>query len=226
MEVPTLGIEEEFLLADARTGDLRQDSDEVLHRAGRFVDEGLEHELRTGMLEAGSAVCGDLARAHDEVRLRRRALATSAAAVGARLLATASHPDVPPEEAGYADDERYRTMARTFGPLADETLVAGCHVHVAVPDRAAGVRVLDRIRPWLPLLVAVTANSPLWRGRDTGYASWRREVWSRWPTAGPASQFGDLATYEARADALGERGRPGPRDALLPGPALGALAHR
>jgi carboxylate-amine ligase len=199
--VPALGIEEEFLLADAGTGQLRQDSEEILRRAGHLVSEGLEHELRTGMVETGSA-CRDLSAARVEVQRRRRALSAAAADVGARVLASSSHPDVSPEEAGYADDARYRQMAREFGALADETLVGGCHVHVSVPDRATGVAVLDRIRTWLPVLLALSTNSPLWRGRDTGYDSWRTQVWSRWPTAGPTSPFRDVATYDARAETL------------------------
>ena len=54
---------------------------------------------------------------------------------------------------------------------------------------------VDGVRPWLPLLVAIAANSPYWQGVDTGHESWRSQVWSRWPTAGPAEPFGDLATY-------------------------------
>ncbi len=202
MDLPTLGIEEEFLLADAQTGALRQDSEEVLRRAGRLVEQGLEHELRTGMMETGSAVCRDLSEARIEVQRRRTALASAAAEVGARVLAAGSHPDVPPERAGYGEDERYLRMAREFGPLAQESLVCGCHVHVGVPDRDSGVEVLDRIRPWLSVLLAVSANSPLWRGSDTGYDSWRTQVWSRLPTAGPTSLFGNLAAYDTRADLL------------------------
>lgn len=202
MELPTLGIEEEFLLADDRTGALREDADDVLRRAGDRVGEGLEHELRTPMLETGSAVCRDLAAAERELHRRRAATVAAAADVGARVLASASHPSAPPDEVGYADDARYRRMAREFGPLADESLVCGCHVHVSVPDRDIGVAVIDRVRPWLAVLVALSANSPLWRGRDTGYDSWRTQVWSRWPTAGPTSHFGTAAAYDARADAL------------------------
>ena len=71
------------------------------------------------------------------------------------------------------------------------------HIHVDVADDDEGVRVIDGIRPWLPLLVALSANSPYWQGRDTGHASWRSQVWGRWPSAGAAQPFGDVATYRA-----------------------------
>jgi carboxylate-amine ligase len=70
------------------------------------------------------------------------------------------------------------------------------HVHVDVSSDDEAVRVVDEVRPWLPLLVAIAANSPYWQGVDTGHASWRSQVWSRWPTAGPAEPFEDLATYQ------------------------------
>jgi carboxylate-amine ligase len=202
MDVPTLGIEEEFLLVDARTSAWREDAEGVRRRAAAAVDQGIEHELRTPMIETGSAVCRDLASAAAELHRRRLASVSAAAEVSARLLASASHPFAPPDQVGFTDERRYRRMAREFGPVAEQTLVCGCHVHVSVPDRASGVAVLDRIRPWLAMLVALSANSPMWLGHDTGYDSWRTQVWSRWPTAGPTSIFGDLATYEARAEAL------------------------
>jgi carboxylate-amine ligase len=76
------------------------------------------------------------------------------------------------------------------------------HVHVGVTDDVEGVRVIDGIRPWLPLLVAVSANSPFWQGRDTGHASWRSQVWGRWPSSGAAEPFGDVATYRSVADRM------------------------
>jgi glutamate---cysteine ligase / carboxylate-amine ligase len=80
------------------------------------------------------------------------------------------------------------------------------HVHVAIESDEEGVAVLDRIRPWLPVLLAISANSPFWHSRDTGYASWRSQVWKRWPTAGPSEPFGDVAGYRAAAAALMEVG--------------------
>jgi len=70
-------------------------------------------------------------------------------------------------------------------------------VHVAVPSREAAIRVSNRLRPWLPLLLALTANSALYRNSDTGYASWRSVLWARWPSAGPPPQFDSIDEYDA-----------------------------
>jgi carboxylate-amine ligase len=71
----------------------------------------------------------------------------------------------------------------------------GMHVHVDIADDEEGVRVIDGLRPWLPLLTALSANSPNAAGHDTGYASWRHQVWSRWPSAGSAEPYGSAAAY-------------------------------
>lgn len=90
--------------------------------------------------------------------------------------------------------------------LVDEQLINGMHVHVAIPDRDSGVGALNRIRPWLPALVALGSNSPLWEGGDSGFDSWRTVVFSRWPVSGPPPVFVDAADYRRRIDALLETG--------------------
>jgi carboxylate-amine ligase len=97
---------------------------------------------------------------------------------------------------------RYERLAERFGPIVDAQLVCGCHVHVVISSRDEGVGVLDRVRPWLAPLLAISANSPYWRGADTGYASYRSPVWSRWPSAGPTQEFGSAQAYDAAVVAL------------------------
>jgi carboxylate-amine ligase len=80
--------------------------------------------------------------------------------------------------------------------VAAEAGTCACHVHVAVPSRDLGVQVLTRLRPWLALLLAVTANSPMAGGHDTGWASWRYAIQSRWRTAVPPAAWPDAAAYD------------------------------
>ena len=91
-------------------------------------------------------------------------------------------------------------MLDTFGLTARDMLTCGCHVHVSVADDEEGVAVLNRIRVWLPVLTAMTTNSPFWQGQDTGYASYRSQVWRRWPSAGPTDVFPDAAAYHRLVD--------------------------
>jgi carboxylate-amine ligase len=80
------------------------------------------------------------------------------------------------------------------------------HVHVEVADEEEAVAVVDGVRPWLPVLLALSANSPFWWGRDTGHASWRSQVWGRWPTGGPRESLRGLADYRETARLLQEWG--------------------
>jgi carboxylate-amine ligase len=93
-------------------------------------------------------------------------------------------------------------MTELYAMTAQEQLTCGCHVHVSIESEEEGVAVLDRIRPWLPPLLALTANSPFWQGRDTGYCSYRRQVWGRWPSSGPTELFGTPEVYHATVDTM------------------------
>lgn len=97
---------------------------------------------------------------------------------------------------------RYLRARSEFGLTAWEQLTNGCHVHVGVADDVEGVAVLDRIGPWLAPLLAISANSPFWLARATGYESFRSQVWARWPTAGPTRMFGTPEAYHAAVAAL------------------------
>ncbi len=108
--------------------------------------------------------------------------------------------------------------------IAHEQGICGCHVHVDVPDRDAAIRVSNRLRPWLPLLLALTANSAVYRNTDTGYASWRSILWQRWPSAGPPPHFESADEYDAVVRMLLDSRRDaGRRDGLLGRPPVGEL---
>jgi carboxylate-amine ligase len=87
-------------------------------------------------------------------------------------------------------------MVDEFGLIGRQQLTCGTHIHVSIEHRAEGVAVIDRIRPWLHVLVALSSNSPFWDGQDTGYASWRTILWGQWPSAGPVEIFDDEAGYD------------------------------
>jgi glutamate---cysteine ligase / carboxylate-amine ligase len=219
----TVGVEEELLVVDpsgtpvplapealavaARRGEAEtvQVHDEA-ERSGSSTPADaapgprLVPELKQQQIELGTRVCQDLDEVSAELRYWRRRADAAASAVGARVAALATSP--VPVEPLPTPGERYREMLETFGLTAMELLTCGCHVHVSVEDDEEGVAVLDRIRIWLPVLTALTANSPFWRGRDSGYASFRSQTWSRWPSAGPTGTFGSPAAYHRLIDDL------------------------
>ncbi|XRQ03605.1 glutamate--cysteine ligase [Actinomadura welshii] len=205
----TLGVEEELLLVDPSTGAPQAVSGSViryarrhdeLFRTGGRRSKPLETELQREQLETATPVCTSLRELSDRIRSARLAAAESAAGVGAAVAALATSPvAVRPS---LTPSRRYLRMSDVYGTSTDEQLTCGCHVHVGVGSPDEGVAVLDRIRPWLPPLLALSANSPFWQGADTGYDSWRQQVWGRWPSSGPTELFGSADAYRATVDAL------------------------
>ncbi|MBH0777836.1 glutamate--cysteine ligase [Nocardia bovistercoris] len=193
--VITVGVEEEFLLVDPCSGAPAAKNLEVA-AAARRAGVSLQLEMTCAQVETSTRVHTETAALHEELRTLRRTVADCAVDNGARLLAVAIPPTVS-HRLPITAIPRYQRIARTFGLLADEQGLCGCHVHVGVPDRETAVLVGNYVRPWLPVLLAMTANSAIYRGEETGYASWRSILWRRWPSAGPPPYFTSLDEYEA-----------------------------
>lgn len=178
---PTFGVEEEFLLVDPESGAPVPLNRAVAAQAeARGVD--LQLELTSCQVETTSSVASSSVDLRTELARLRRVSAEAAASSGALLLAVALPPTVP-HEFPVTDEPRYRAIAERFGMIAREQGICGCHVHVAVPNRELAVKVGNRLRPWLPMLLALSANSAVYRSADTGHASWRSVLWARWPSA-------------------------------------------
>ncbi|HEV2811557.1 MAG TPA: carboxylate-amine ligase [Acidimicrobiales bacterium] len=196
----TVGVEEEFLLVDAESRRLRPQAEEVLCDAGRELGETgqLDQEFKRSQLEHGTAVCHSLEELGEEITRLRRTLMAAAERSGARIAASGTHPFSHWQEEGAqtTHKESYLGLERDYQRLAREKIICGCHVHVRIADPDFGIQVLDRVRPWLPAVLALSVNSPFWLGEDTGYASFRTEIWRRWPTAGIPEPFESRADYD------------------------------
>jgi carboxylate-amine ligase len=192
---PTFGVEEEFLLVDPDSGEPVPLNRAVAeHAKAKGVD--LQLELTSCQVETTSDVLASSEVLRAEMSRLRCVASEAAEAAGARLLAVGVPPTVP-HSFPITDTPRYREIAEKFGMIAHEQGICGCHVHVAVPTRELAVRVSNRLRPWLPSLLALTANSAIYRSTDTGYASWRKVLWALWPSAGPPPHFDSVDEYDA-----------------------------
>ena len=199
--VRTLGVEEEMLLVDVRTGRPRSVSGQMLvrapHQPPEVVDGGvqgaLEREFKQQQIEAHTAPAADLDTLRKELLHWRGAAVAAAREAGSNVAALATSPF--PVRPVAADSSRYAWMEDRYQLTAREQLVCGCHVHVSVEGDEEGVGVLDRIRVWLPTLLALSANSPFWNGVDSGFASYRSQVLARWPSWGPSDVFGSAQAY-------------------------------
>ena len=209
MTVRSVGVEEELLLVEPQTGQPRAVAGTVLQAAQAAAESGdsagagaaghdaagtLDFELQQQQLETNTRPCRGLEDLGREVRRCRAWAAEAAQQAGVRVAALATSP--VPAEPELVAKSRYQKMAREFGLTAQELLTCGCHVHVEISSADEGVAALDRIGPWLAILLALSANSPFWQGRDSGYASFRYQAWNRWPSSGPTAAFGAAEAYQ------------------------------
>ncbi|MFE0450971.1 glutamate--cysteine ligase [Streptomyces sp. NPDC058914] len=205
----TIGVEEEYLLVDPVTGLPVPHADKVRAAAGLAslaTDQEVQCELLQAQVEVATPVCGTLEEVGGHLLRLRHAVGAAAETHGCRIATCATPPLRHGRPVAITDRARYRAMAVQAPQLVAEQMVNGMHVHVAVPSREAGVQALNRIRVWLPTLTAISANSPLWDGHDTGFASWRTVIFSRWPVSGMPPSFRDAADYDRRVGQLLESG--------------------
>ncbi len=191
----TLGVEEEFHLVDpdslAVTPGPVASAAALAGEAGAFVHP----EIATTQLETATGICTSLAEVRADVLAGRAQAAAAAARDGLLVFPASTHPWDSWHTMPVTPGERYEAMVDRWAGLARQQDICGCHVHVGVPDLDTAVAVLDRTRPYLPVLLAMTGSSPFHDGLDTGYESWRTLWWTRFPHAGAPEPLGDADGY-------------------------------
>ncbi|MCC8242721.1 carboxylate-amine ligase [Saccharothrix luteola] len=203
-----MGVEEEFLLVDRTSLWSAGNAVSVLERA---ADMGLGHgcrlqrELWDSEVETNTGVCTDLAGLREDLIRNRLTLARAAEAEGLAPVSV-GYPLYGTRPAPLNPDASYRPLREVCGGILADQEICGCHVHVGVDDRDTGVAVLNHLAPWLPTLLALTANSPFRQGRDTGFHSWRMMVYHCLPGSGIPPWFASAAEYDADLARLKECG--------------------
>ena len=189
----SLGIEEEFQLLSPESYELVPRFDEIAEAA---ADERLRRELMTSVLEAATGVHDRVAPALAEVREIRALLRDAAAERGALIASAGTHPFSRWEHQEITDSPRYQGVAEKLRWVAERVAIFGLHVHVGIDSPDAAVQVATGLRNWLPELLALSANSPYWQGRDTGLASTRIQVFDTMPRRGLPPRLGSFEGFE------------------------------
>ncbi|MFD9357160.1 glutamate--cysteine ligase [Streptomyces sp. NPDC060031] len=205
----TVGVEEEYLLVDPETllpAPLVQEVRATARLAPIADEREVQDELLQAQIEVATPVCTALEEVGGHLLRLRHAVASAAQANDCRIAISGTAPVKDVFPVPVTSTARYLRMRGEARLLVDEQLICGMHIHVGIPDRETGVAMLNRLRVWLPTLLAMSANGPLWDGRDTGFASWRTIIFGRWPVSGPPPYFEGAADYEARADGLLDSG--------------------
>lgn len=197
----TIGVEEEFHVIEPTSGMLVPEASRLLAR----LDDTFTSELHQSSIESRTGVCDTLDQLRTELVRTRSALAAAADAEGLAIVSAGTVPLIDPAVQAVTDTRRFRDMLDDYQHLVREQVICSCQVHVGVDDMDQAVAVMNRVRPWLGVLLALSASSPFWTGEDTGYASYRTQIWRRWPTAGVPGRFADWAEYQ-QVGALLQRG--------------------
>jgi carboxylate-amine ligase len=198
----TIGVEEEYLLVDRETLALRPRGERVHDAAEPELGEQVALELNLSQLEVGTAVCKTLAEARDELVRLRTSVISAAAEEDTAVVASGTHPFSEWLGQVTTPKPRYQRLEDDYQQLAREQLICGCHVHVCIPDAEEAIQIMNAVRPWLAVVMALSANSPFWQGVDTGYASYRGQLFGRWPLCGTPEYVTSRAAFDRLVDEL------------------------
>jgi carboxylate-amine ligase len=192
----TLGVEEEYMLLDSESFDLVQRIDTVLASIVGHADEArIKPELMQSVLEVATPVCRNAGDADRELRRLRQAVRQIAGDNKLRVGSAGTHPFSLFERQRITARDRYRVLVDQMQYVARRELIFGLHVHVAVDDPDKAINVVNGILVDLPLLLALSASSPFWRGEPTGLASTRQPIFAAFPRSGPPPRFRDYSEY-------------------------------
>ena len=199
------GIEEEYFLANSSTGGTPRRT-KPFHDAVTARVPSAERELLAAQVEAATTPTDDPASARTQLLELRANLAETGREHGLLVLASGTQPLARWERQSQTKKERYDRLMQQMQMTAQRNFVCGMHVHVEVPRPEARVDLMNRILPFTPLLLALSASSPFWQGRDTGLAAYRLSVWGEMPRTGLPDLFDDAADYDRYVAAMTRSG--------------------
>jgi carboxylate-amine ligase len=197
----TLGVEEELMIVDAETLDLTNSIEALLADVGEVQTSGeVKPELMESVCEISTLPCADAEEAGRQLVELRREVGSAAARCGWKIGAAGTHPFAMWEDQRIVSRPRYRDLIAGLQFVARQELIFGIHVHVAVDDPDKAIHVTNGIRVHLPLLLALSANSPFWRAQSTGLLSTRTPIFRAFPRVGIPPRYDDFEDWSKRID--------------------------
>ena len=202
----TIGVEEELMILDSGGLDLAQRIEEVLDAVPRELTGQVKPELMQSVLEVATKPCPDVRTAGEELATLRNQVASIGEPLGLLIAASGTHPFARWEDQAIVERQRYKELVDELGYVARQELIFGTHVHVAINGPNKAIYVADGLRRYIPVLLALSANSPLWRGEVTGMMSTRTPVFRAFPRVGVPPHYGSWEIYSRRVELMMESG--------------------
>jgi glutamate---cysteine ligase / carboxylate-amine ligase len=198
----TLGIEEELMICDAESLELAQAIEVIVGDLPKDLPGEVKPELMQSVLEVATPPCADITEAAQQLRQLRRVVREVAARNGLAIGAAGTHPSAHYEDQLIVDEPRYNELAAELRWIAQQELIFGTHVHVGIDDAEKAIYVADGMRGYLPLLLGMSSNSPLWQGKTTGMMSSRTPVFRAFPRVGIPPYYGSWEIYSHRVERM------------------------
>jgi len=202
----TLGVEEELMIIDPRTMELVSAIEEMMQAVPSETEGQVKPELMQSVLEIATDVCRNVAEAAGQLEDLRRRVRETAESKGLTIGSAGTHPFARWEDQKIVEQERYLEILDLLAFVARQELLFGLHVHVGIDDPEKAIHVANGMRVHLPLLLALSTNSPFWRGRPTGLMSSRTPIFRLLPRVGIPPRFESWAEYQARIEFMVEAG--------------------
>ena len=202
----TIGVEEEYQIIDPNTRELCGKAEQIINYVrDNLKSDGqdvIQPEMYRSQVEIATVVCQSLSQVRQELTRCRKEVVEAAQKTGKAIAAAGTHPFSNWQAQKLTPKPRYQNLESEFKQLIRELIIFGNHVHIGVSDRAIALQIINRVGIWLPLLLALSANSPFWLGQQTDYASYRTEMWTRLPMTGLPQLVKDEQEYQTLIDNL------------------------
>jgi carboxylate-amine ligase len=197
----TLGIEEELMILDEETLDLSNSIETLLEALPPVEGEPqVKEELMESVVELMTTPCGSMTEVSEQLRGLRRTVQATAGECGLAIGSAGTHPFALWEEQRIVARPRYRQLVSALRWVARQEIIFGVHVHVGIDDPEKAIHVANGMRVHVPLLLALSANSPFWRADETGLVSTRTPVFRAFPRVGIPPRYEDWEDYERRVE--------------------------
>ncbi|MFV0304211.1 MAG: carboxylate-amine ligase [Moheibacter sp.] len=198
----TIGIEEEYQIIDAKTRDLVSHVSKIIEGGKSVLNESVKHEMHESVVEMETGICENVKQAREELTSLRTRLVKTARDNGLRVSGGGTHPFSDWKRNSITKHARYDKLVSDMGDVARENLIFGLHVHVGIPNREEGIRIQNVMRYFLPHIYALSTNAPFWIGRNTGFKSYRHEIFAKFPRTGLPSYFSSVAEFDSYIDLM------------------------
>ncbi|AQG79975.1 carboxylate-amine ligase [Spirosoma montaniterrae] len=206
MPVFTLGIEEEFQTIDPETRELRSHMSKLVEGGKIVLQERVKAEMHQAVVEVGTNICHNIQEARQEVTYLRREIIELAEKQNLKVAAAGTHPFSDWQSQLITPNERYDRLIEEMRDVARSNLIFGLHVHVGIETRNQGIHIMNAVRYFLPHIYALSTSSPFWRGRNTGFKSYRSKVFDKFPRTGIPDFFASAAEYDEYINLLVKTG--------------------